>query len=133
MERMLEKVEYGLQLRFGEMTISLGNADQDIHQEMNKTIMGLGLGLLIGCGPVPDIPGKAEKGREQKHSTKQNSKDKKRKETAHSLPATSGQQDEDDNEKATTTAGLVTAIIVLALHEEGREKVAESKKGDQGT
>ncbi len=112
------------------MTVRLGNTDQDIHQKKDKAIMGLGLGLLVGCGPALDISGKPEKTRKQEQSSEQNGKDKKRKKTPHSLPATSGQQDEDNNEKTTATAGLVAGIIILALHGKGgRKKVAGSGQG----
>jgi hypothetical protein len=113
------------------MPICLGNADQDIHQKVNKTVMGLGLGLPISCGFALDIFGESEKSRKKEQSSEQKEKDKKRDKTPYSLPATSGQQDEGNNEQATATAGLVAGIIVLALHEEGREKVTEIGTGDQ--
>lgn len=132
MKVVLEKVEHGPQLGLGEMTICLGNADQDIHQEKNEPVMALGLGLCISCGPTLDITGKAEKGRKENKPPEQTGIDKDGNKVPHSLPATSGQQEEDKNQKTTAAARLVAVIAVLALHEEGKKKVVGLGGGKGG-
>lgn len=86
--------------------------------------MAFSLRLRISRCPTLNIFGKTKKGRKQSNTAEQDNIDKRRDKTAHSLPATSGQQEKDNNQKTTTAAGLVVirGVGVLALHGKAREK-----------
>ena len=44
MQVVLEKVSHGCQFRLGEMAVHLGDFHQDMHKQINKLLVGLGLG-----------------------------------------------------------------------------------------
>ncbi len=42
----------------GNLAVNLGYFDQDIYQQVDKGVMGFGLGFLIGAYLAPDIKSK---------------------------------------------------------------------------
>jgi hypothetical protein len=122
---VLEKVEHGLQLGLGKMTVRLGDFDQDIDEQIDKSVMGFGLGCFVRAYAAPDIITECPEGSEYYKEPDKTDEKEETEKIQQRRGTARCQDDEAGNQQASAATGLIMLSVLHVISKKCNGKIPQ--------